>query len=76
MNEIRNIGSGYPKIEPVGRREQVSDRASEPVSPVSSRTDSIVERRRNPDRRRRRGPKPVVERRTGDRRSPRIDIDV
>lgn len=77
MNEIRNIGSPHVKVARVGRREQVSERASDASVPTSQREESIAERRRNPDRRRRRGAKPRVERRTGgDRRRPRISIDV
>ena len=77
MNEIRNIGIPHARVLPAGRKERATHRASEPAQSVASTPPTVMDRRRNPDRRRSGRNKAVVERRTSsDRRTPRIDIDV
>lgn len=77
MTEIRSTPAPLTRIDPAPKPISRSEPESMPVTPAHSSAKSGVERRRNPDRRGRRGNQGPMDRRTGaDRRRHTVDISV
>jgi hypothetical protein len=76
MIEIRNVPSPLTHIDPAPKPATRSEPAEIPASKVRNTDVPVIERRRNPDRRRR-GKNGPIDRRTGaDRRRRTVDISV
>ena len=77
MTDIRSIPAPLTRIDPAPKPISRSEPESMPTQPTNNATKPGVERRRNPDRRGRRGQQGPMDRRTGaDRRRHTVDISV
>lgn len=75
MIEIRRVPPPATQIDPAPKNTPRSNPADVAIDKARDPTAPVVERRKNPDRRRSRGDT-GYDRRTGDRRRRNIDISI